>query len=227
MTYARKDLAQESAATRAYMICRNFSVNDGMFPGQRLEPGVQGMPVAIGAGRKGQIPSRDYARGIATGTGTGTGARTPKNRDSVIGSSYLTMDEKDGQPLDGGSPSSVASISKCTSFDGNSSDASSSGKRSSFEGYYESSASSGCESPRSTDSAVAFAAQVAKGKERSSAAPLARESQRAVPAMQQVGRRQHVSQYRHQPIPCSCRRGYGIIRHERCSLCLKEAGWLA
>ncbi|EMC98315.1 hypothetical protein BAUCODRAFT_121191 [Baudoinia panamericana UAMH 10762] len=49
--------AREGAAMKAYMICRNFSHNDGMYPGQR--PGqrsangpVQGLPVAIGTGRR-------------------------------------------------------------------------------------------------------------------------------------------------------------------------------
>ncbi|KAF1363071.1 hypothetical protein EJ07DRAFT_163005 [Lizonia empirigonia] len=52
--YESDELAKNAAATRAYMICRNFSVNDGMFPGHRPGQGgvVQGMPVAIGAGRR-------------------------------------------------------------------------------------------------------------------------------------------------------------------------------
>ena len=42
---------------RAYLICRNFSVNDGMYPSGHTQGGaVQGIPVAIGTGRK---PSRD------------------------------------------------------------------------------------------------------------------------------------------------------------------------
>lgn len=68
VTYSRKDLAQESAATRAYMICRNFSVNDGMYPGQRLEAGAQGMPVAIGAGRKGGRAIRATATPTSSGS---------------------------------------------------------------------------------------------------------------------------------------------------------------
>ena len=46
-------LARESAAMRAYLICRNFSVNDGMYPVGHDHGGVvQGIPVAIGTGRK-------------------------------------------------------------------------------------------------------------------------------------------------------------------------------
>ena len=49
------DLAQDSAACEAYIVCRNFSVNDGMPPGQRANQVgvVQGLPVAIGSGRYG------------------------------------------------------------------------------------------------------------------------------------------------------------------------------
>ncbi|RAL04028.1 uncharacterized protein BO80DRAFT_317511, partial [Aspergillus ibericus CBS 121593] len=44
--------AQENAAMRAYLICRNFSVNDGMYPVGVDHGGVvQGVPVAIGVGR--------------------------------------------------------------------------------------------------------------------------------------------------------------------------------
>ncbi|KAJ6072649.1 hypothetical protein N7467_010734 [Penicillium canescens] len=51
--YASETLARESAAMRAYLICRNFSVNDGMYPAGHDHGGVvQGIPVAIGTGRK-------------------------------------------------------------------------------------------------------------------------------------------------------------------------------
>ncbi|RAL16083.1 uncharacterized protein BO97DRAFT_182202 [Aspergillus homomorphus CBS 101889] len=46
-------LARENAAMRAYLICRNFSVNDGMYPAGHDHGGaIQGIPVAIGTGRK-------------------------------------------------------------------------------------------------------------------------------------------------------------------------------
>ncbi|BCR83353.1 uncharacterized protein ACHE_10755A [Aspergillus chevalieri] len=49
-------LARENAAMRAYLICRNFSVNDGMYPAGHDHGGVvQGVPVAIGTGRKGRF----------------------------------------------------------------------------------------------------------------------------------------------------------------------------
>ncbi|EAW10480.1 uncharacterized protein ACLA_049520 [Aspergillus clavatus NRRL 1] len=48
-------LARENAAMRAYLICRNFSVNDGMYPAGHDHGGIiQGIPVAIGTGRKGR-----------------------------------------------------------------------------------------------------------------------------------------------------------------------------
>lgn len=51
-TFASESLARENAAMRAYLICRNFSVNDGMYPVGHDHGGVvQGIPVAIGTGR--------------------------------------------------------------------------------------------------------------------------------------------------------------------------------
>ena len=61
-TYANERLASENAAMRAYLICRNFSVNDGMYPTphQRVAGGVlQGMPVAIGRERRSGVYSSD------------------------------------------------------------------------------------------------------------------------------------------------------------------------
>ena len=57
-TYTTEQLATENAAMRAYLICRNFSVNDGKYPsghpgGRSGDSGVlQGLPVAIGTGRR-------------------------------------------------------------------------------------------------------------------------------------------------------------------------------
>ncbi|KAL2821882.1 hypothetical protein BJX63DRAFT_173102 [Aspergillus granulosus] len=46
-------LAQDNAAMRAYLICRNFSVNDGKYPAGHDHGGIiQGAPVAIGKGRR-------------------------------------------------------------------------------------------------------------------------------------------------------------------------------
>ncbi|KAL4952058.1 hypothetical protein BDW69DRAFT_28263 [Aspergillus filifer] len=50
---ASETLARENAAMRAYLICRNFSVNDGKYPAGHDHGGVvQGIPVAIGKGRR-------------------------------------------------------------------------------------------------------------------------------------------------------------------------------
>ncbi|KAI4287126.1 MAG: hypothetical protein L6R35_003614 [Caloplaca aegaea] len=52
-TYGSDLLARENAAMRAYLICRNFSVNDGMYPsGHAKGPVIQGLPVAIGTERR-------------------------------------------------------------------------------------------------------------------------------------------------------------------------------
>ena len=52
-TYENQILAEENAAMRAYLICRNFSVNDGRYPSGHNKSGVlQGMPVAIGTERR-------------------------------------------------------------------------------------------------------------------------------------------------------------------------------
>ncbi|KAL8904876.1 MAG: hypothetical protein Q9171_006887 [Xanthocarpia ochracea] len=53
-TYGSDLLARENAAMRAYLICRNFSVNDGMmYPsGHTKGPVIQGLPVAIGTERR-------------------------------------------------------------------------------------------------------------------------------------------------------------------------------
>lgn len=58
-------LARENAAMRAYLICRNFSVNDGMYPAGHDHGGVvQGVPVAIGTGRKGRFQYGDSNGGF-------------------------------------------------------------------------------------------------------------------------------------------------------------------
>lgn len=53
-SYSSENLAREKAAESAYLLCYNFSMNDGMLPGGRhCHAGVvQGLPVAIGTGRR-------------------------------------------------------------------------------------------------------------------------------------------------------------------------------
>ncbi|KAB8239439.1 uncharacterized protein BDW43DRAFT_4631 [Aspergillus alliaceus] len=70
-------LARENAAMRAYLICRNFSVNDGMYPAGHDHGGVvQGIPVAIGTGRKAR-----YADDTDTSTsgGSRSGGSSPES----------------------------------------------------------------------------------------------------------------------------------------------------
>lgn len=63
---------------RAYLICRNFSVNDGMYPaGHKGEGGViQGLPVAIGTGRHSTYDSGSSSAGYASG------GSSPRGSDS-------------------------------------------------------------------------------------------------------------------------------------------------
>ncbi|KAK4623653.1 hypothetical protein CLAFUW4_05577 [Fulvia fulva] len=84
--YASEALARDGAAQKAYMICRNFSVNDGMFPGQR--PGqmtsagaIQGLPVAIGTGR-GSKRSSAASCDTASTDGTSSGDNSPRSLES-------------------------------------------------------------------------------------------------------------------------------------------------
>lgn len=73
---ASEVLAREGAAMRAYLICRNFSVNDGMIPaGHGHRGAVQGIPVAIGTGRK---SSRDDDDTSSSG-GSWSGGSSPEH----------------------------------------------------------------------------------------------------------------------------------------------------
>jgi hypothetical protein len=84
--YKTEALAKEGAAMNAYMICRNFSHNDGMYPGQR--PGhrsangiAQGLPVAIGTGRRANRHSgSSYESGSSDGSSSG--GNSPKSMES-------------------------------------------------------------------------------------------------------------------------------------------------
>jgi len=82
--YESVELAKNAAAQQAYMICRNFSVNDGMMPGQH--PGVaaastapaQGLPVAIGAGRQRRTTVDSNASGDYASSSGSSGAGSPR-----------------------------------------------------------------------------------------------------------------------------------------------------
>ncbi|KAL4803681.1 hypothetical protein BDV18DRAFT_37741 [Aspergillus unguis] len=71
-------LARENAAMRAYLICRNFSVNDGKYPVGHDHGGiVQGIPVAIGKGRRRSHPRYDEFQDISTSEGSRSGGSSP------------------------------------------------------------------------------------------------------------------------------------------------------
>ena len=70
-SYDNEVLASENAAMRAYLICRNFSVNDGRYPSGHNQGGVlQGMPVAIGTERR-SIYVEDPDGSISSGSRSG------------------------------------------------------------------------------------------------------------------------------------------------------------
>jgi len=76
--YETETLAQENAAMRAYLICRNFSVNDGMYPTGHDHGGViQGIPVAIGTGRRSRYV--DDTDNSASSPGSRSGGSSPES----------------------------------------------------------------------------------------------------------------------------------------------------
>jgi len=83
--YPTENLAREKAAECAYFICYNFSVNDGMYPGQRQgQAGVtQGLPVAIGTGRRSSRYTGEYTGVSAYGDGLSRES-SPRTSDSDL-----------------------------------------------------------------------------------------------------------------------------------------------
>lgn len=69
---------------RAYLICRNFSVNDGMYPVGHDHGGVvQGIPVAIGTGRR---PRYTDDTDSSTTGGSRSGGSSPESNEGSRGS---------------------------------------------------------------------------------------------------------------------------------------------
>jgi hypothetical protein len=85
--YASEELARDKAAESAYMICRNFSVNDGMYPGQKQGQAgvVQGLPVAIGTGRRSRYKN-DYESN-SNYSGSSSGDSSPRTSDTELDTS--------------------------------------------------------------------------------------------------------------------------------------------
>ncbi|KAI9700047.1 MAG: hypothetical protein M1836_002581 [Candelina mexicana] len=81
---AHDTLARENAAMRAYLICRNFSVNDGMYPAGHNKGGVvQGLPVAIGTGRRTSAYVDEYGRGSGSSSNSSTSeSSSPASSDN-------------------------------------------------------------------------------------------------------------------------------------------------
>jgi hypothetical protein len=90
--FQTEKLAREKAAEAAYFICYNFSVNDGLPPGQRAgQAGVtQGLPVAIGTGRRTSSSSGSSSSSSSSGErhrrsggGRGSGRRHAEHHSSA------------------------------------------------------------------------------------------------------------------------------------------------
>lgn len=81
--YSTEECARDKAAEAAYIVCRNFSVNDGMIPGQKQGQGgvKQGLPVAIGAGRarRGQ-----YDNAVRAYPGNNSEDSSPRSSNSEL-----------------------------------------------------------------------------------------------------------------------------------------------
>jgi hypothetical protein len=105
--YGSEKLAREKAAESAYFICYNFSVNDGMYPGQRHgQAGVtQGLPVAIGTGRRQSRYTNEYTGVSAYG-------------DSLSRNSSRSPRTIDGNEVEPPSSSRKSSVSSHGSFGG-------------------------------------------------------------------------------------------------------------
>jgi hypothetical protein len=74
--YSSELLARENAALRAYNLCKNLSVNDGMYPAGYQHGGlVQGVPVAIGTDRHRYTGSDS--------SGSRSGGSSPETREST------------------------------------------------------------------------------------------------------------------------------------------------
>lgn len=78
--FESEQLSVENAAQRAYLICRNFSMNDGMLPGSKPGNRRQGMPVAIGTERR-SIHSDDGSFGSSSSAGSRSGGSSPDRAD--------------------------------------------------------------------------------------------------------------------------------------------------
>lgn len=91
-TYGSEMLARENAAMRAYLICRNFSINDGMYPsGHNTGTVLQGLPVAIGRERRSM-----YTEDPETSTNS-SGSRSGGSSPRSYGSSQAFGDNGRGR----------------------------------------------------------------------------------------------------------------------------------
>jgi len=116
--YETDELARNAAATRAYMICRNFSVNDGMYPGQRQGQGgvIQGLPVAIGTGRRSTHSSgTEYDSGSSAYAEAGSGGSSPRSSDSGLDSGSRRSSKSSGSGQCYCGRGSIRAYERCSS----------------------------------------------------------------------------------------------------------------
>ncbi|GAO17579.1 hypothetical protein UVI_02047320 [Ustilaginoidea virens] len=83
LSYESDVLAQENAAMRAFMVCRNFSVNGGMLARNGI---VQGLPASSDSGRRRksrQTASRDGGERNGRRSGTHSSSSSTASFDAV------------------------------------------------------------------------------------------------------------------------------------------------
>ncbi|KAJ5737951.1 hypothetical protein N7493_001106 [Penicillium malachiteum] len=121
---ASETLARESAAMRAYLICRNFSVNDGMIPGNQVNGHgrsgtLQGIPVAIGTGRK---SSRDEDTDTDSSRASWSGGSSPEIlldhelSASLMGMGTCANSQEDSDSSRAGSLSSLPDSARALAY---------------------------------------------------------------------------------------------------------------
>jgi hypothetical protein len=81
-SYESETLARENAAMRAYLLCRNFSVADGMYPPGHATGAIQGIPVPVGGARSAYRSSR-YSFASYGSSGYRSGGSSPGSSGSM------------------------------------------------------------------------------------------------------------------------------------------------
>ena len=228
--YESDELARDAAATRAYLICRHFSVNDGMIPGQRQGQGgvVQGLPVAIGTGRRrtaGSQGSGGDANGSEQGSGSSSGSDSGRSNSSSRAEHRLSDGDSSITSVD----ASISSISSKASGSMGNIGRNKSRKSCNLNGYEYSgrtgTRNSGGSSPRSSDSG--FYCESPRTMNHAGAAKKMGMN-RAVNLNPDTKLNMNMSQRQGMGMPvgdiCYCGQAVAQL-YGRCGNCLRQSGW--